>query len=494
MMSPIEINFAQLNIQTLCPVFITTLGALAVLVIDLIKTPTKTFNTMFSVAVVLFALYALLGTPINQVGFLGMITTDAPAIIGQAIILVASALFLPLSLTSQRFHEYEYSEFFALFLFMVTGFQVMVSTDNIILMFISLETASLALYTLIAMHNRDRSIEAAIKYFTMGALAAGFFAFGGALFYLATGSVNLTESYAAIEASGVKNYEALLIALVFLIGAIGFKLSIVPLHTWTPDVYEGASAPLAGYMSIVPKIATFVLALRLFEYLVSIDVEWIKTMLWIAAVTTMTIGNILALVQESVKRMLAFSSISHAGFGLAAILIATNEANTALFMYWALFMFANLGAFTMLWISRHKSKIFHNRFDHPYTKFSGMIYIAPIPAIIMAIFMLSLAGVPPFALFWGKFYILSAAVSSGYIGLALIMALNSAIAVYYYLKLIVYMFLREPSTSNRTVYMHNATAPFKFILGISAVASVFSIIFINDLMVGISSILRSSGF
>jgi NADH-quinone oxidoreductase subunit N len=247
-------------------------------------------------------------------------------------------------------------------------------------------------------------------------------------------------------------------------------------------------------MSIVPKIATFVLALRLFEYLVSIDVEWIKTMLWIAAVTTMTIGNILALVQESVKRMLAFSSISHAGFGLAAILIATNEANTALFMYWALFMFANLGAFTMLWISRHKSKIFHNRFDHPYTKFSGMIYIAPIPAIIMAIFMLSLAGVPPFALFWGKFYILSAAVSSGYIGLALIMALNSAIAVYYYLKLIVYMFLREPSTSNRTVYMHNATAPFKFILGISAVASVFSIIFINDLMVGISSILRSSGF
>ena len=494
MMSPIEINFAQLNLQTLHPVFITTLGALAVLVIDLIKTPTKTFNAMFSVAVVLLALYTLLGTQINQVGFFGMITTDAPAIIGQAIILVASALFLPLSLTSQRFHEYEYSEFFALFLFMVTGFQVMVSTDNIILMFISLETASLALYTLIAMHNRDRSIEAAIKYFTMGALAAGFFAFGGALFYLATGSVNLTESYAAIEASGVKNYEALLIALVFLIGAIGFKLSIVPLHTWTPDVYEGASAPLAGYMSIVPKIATFVLALRLFEYLVSIDVEWIKTMLWIAAVTTMTIGNILALVQESVKRMLAFSSISHAGFGLAAILIATNEANTALFMYWALFMFANLGAFTMLWISRHKSKIFHNRFDHPYTKFSGMIYIAPIPAIIMAIFMLSLAGVPPFALFWGKFYILSAAVSSGYIGLALIMALNSAIAVYYYLKLIVYMFLREPSTSNRTVYMHNATAPFKFILGISAVASVFSIIFINDLMVGISSILRSSGF
>lgn len=494
MMSPIEINFAQLNLQTLYPVFITTLGALAVLVIDLIKTPTKTFNAMFSVAIVLLALYTLLGTQINQIGFFGMITTDAPAIIGQAIILVASALFLPLSLTSQRFHEYEYSEFFALFLFMVTGFQVMVSTDNIILMFISLETASLALYTLIAMHNRDRSIEAAIKYFTMGALAAGFFAFGGALFYLATGSVNLTESYAAIEASGVKNYEALLIAIVFLIGAIGFKLSIVPLHTWTPDVYEGASAPLAGYMSIVPKIATFVLALRLFEYLVSIDVEWIKTMLWIAAVTTMTIGNILALVQESVKRMLAFSSISHAGFGLAAILIATNEANTALFMYWALFMFANLGAFTMLWISRHKSKIFHNRFDHPYTKFSGMIYIAPIPAIIMAIFMLSLAGVPPFALFWGKFYILSAAVSSGYIGLALIMALNSAIAVYYYLKLIVYMFLREPSTSNRTVYMHNATAPFKFILGISAVASVFSIIFINDLMVGISSILRSSGF
>lgn len=493
-MTPISINFADLNLPTLYPVFITTIGALFILVMDLIKPMTKTFNTMFSVAVVLLSLVVLLNSSINQIGFFGLISIDGVAIIGQAIILIASALFLPLSLTSQRFHEFEYSEFFALFLFMLSSFQVMVSTDNIILMFIALEAASLALYTIIAMHNRDRSIEAAIKYFTMGALAAGFFAFGGALFYLATGSVELEKSFFALESMGTKNFEILLISLAFMMGAVGFKLSMVPFHTWTPDVYEGASAPLAGYMSIVPKIAAFVIAMRIFEFLVTSDVEWVKTMLWIAAVATMTIGNILALVQESVKRMLAFSSISHAGFGLVAILVATNEANTSLFMYWTLFMFANLGAFTMLWISRHKSKIFHNRFDHPYTKFSGMVYIAPIPAVIMAIFMLSLAGVPPFALFWGKFYLISAAMSAGYIGLAIVMVLNSAIAVYYYIKLIVYMFLREPSYANRTIYMHNATMPFKFILAIAAFFSVFSIFIVNDLLTGYSAILKSSGF
>jgi NADH-quinone oxidoreductase subunit N len=493
-MTPISINFADLNLPTLYPVFITTIGALLLLVIDLIRTPSKTFNTMFSIAVVLLSLFTLLNTGVNQVGFFGLITIDGISIIGQGIILLASALFLPLSLTSQRFHEFEYSEFFALFLFLVSGFQVMVSTDNIILMFIALEASSLALYTIIAMHNRDRSIEAAIKYFTMGSLAAGFFAFGGALFYLATGSVELEKSFFALQSLGTHNFEILLVSLALLMGAVGFKLSMVPFHTWTPDVYEGASAPLAGYMSIVPKIAAFVIAMRMFEFLVASDLEWIKTMLWIAAVATMTIGNILALVQESVKRMLAFSSISHAGFGLVAILVGTNDANTSLFLYWTLFMFANLGAFTMLWISRHKSKIFHNRFDHPYTKFSGMIHIAPIPAVIMAIFMLSLAGVPPFALFWGKFYLISATMAAGYIGLAIIMVLNSAIAVYYYIKLIVYMFLREPSYANRTIYMHNATLPFKFILAIAAFLSVFSIFIVNDLLTGFSALLKTSGF
>lgn len=491
---PISINLADLNLPTLYPVFITTLGALLLLIIDLVAKPTKTFNMFFSMAIIVAALFSLLNISVNQVGFFGLITIDGIAIIGQGIILIASALFLPLSLTSQRFHEFEYPEFFALFLFLVSGFQVMVSTDNIILMFISLEAASLALYTIIAMHNRDRSIEAAIKYFTMGSLAAAFFAFGGALFYLATGSVELEKSFFTLGEIGTQNFEILLISLALLVAAIGFKLSMVPFHTWTPDVYEGASAPLAGYMSIVPKIAGFVVAIRIFEFLVASDLEWIKTMLWIAAVSTMTIGNVLALVQESVKRMLAFSSISHAGFGLVAILVATNDSNTALFLYWTLFMFANLGAFTMLWISRHKSKIFHNRFDHPYTKFSGMVHIAPIPAVIMGIFMLSLAGVPPFALFWGKFYLISATMSAGYIGLALIMVLNSAIAVYYYIKLIVYMFLREPSYANRTIYMHNVTAPFKFILAIAAFFSVFAIFMVNDLLVIFSKLLGSSGF
>jgi NADH-quinone oxidoreductase subunit N len=192
--------------------------------------------------------------------------------------------------------------------------------------------------------------------------------------------------------------------------------------------------------------------------------------------------------------MLAFSSISHAGFVLVAILVGTTESNSALFLYWTIFMFANLGAFSMLWISRHKNKVFHSRFDHPYTKFSGMVYLSPIGAICMAIFMLSLAGVPPFGLFWGKFFLISSAVAEGYIGLALIMLLNSAIAVYYYVKLIVYMFLRDPSQNDRTMYYNNVTPVFKLIIGVSAIFSIFAMANVDWLLKFIYSYLQVSGF
>lgn len=493
-MAPINIDFAALNIASLMPIFITLGGALFLLVLDLIKPLGKRFNTAVTIMVTVSALFCTLGMSLGQKGYMGLLTVDGVSILAQIVILLTSSLFIPLGLTSKRFHEFEMPEFYSLFLFVVAGFQIMVSTTNFALIFVGLETSSLALYTLIAMHNRDRSVEGAIKYFTMGSLAAGFLAFGIALFYLAGGSLDIATGLSNIEKSGLNNYAMLLVGLAFMLSAFAFKLSIVPFHTWTPDVYEGASAPLAGYMSIVPKMAGLVIMIRLFETLVQMEVAWVRDMLIVAAVATMTIGNILALVQESVKRMLAFSSVSHAGFALVAILVGTTESNSALFLYWTLFMFANLGAFSMLWISRHKSKIFHNRFDHPFTKFSGMVYVSPIGAICMAIFMLSLAGVPPFGLFWGKFFLISSTVSEGYVGLALIMLLNSAIAVYYYVKLIVYMFLRDPSQNDSTIYYNNITPIFKLIIGVSAVFSVFAMANIDWLLKVIYSYLQSSGF
>ena len=370
----------------------------------------------------------------------------------------------------------------------------MVASDNLILIFVGLETASLALYTLIALHNREKSFEAAIKYFTMGAVAAGFFAFGAALFYGLSGSV---EIYKIAEVLAERSYEPMwvvLLATAFMIASLGFKLSMVPFHTWTPDVYEGASAALAGYMSVVPKMAGFVVAMRLFEFLIHSDITWVRDILYLAVVVTMTFANIVALVQKDVKRMLAYSSISHAGFVMAAIMIGTTQANSGLFLYWILFLFTNLGAFTMLWISRHKSNIWHDRFDHPYEKFSGLVQIMPVAATIMAIFMLSLAGVPPFSLFWGKLYIMGAAVNSGYIVLAIIMAINSAISAYYYLKLIVYMFMREPVTDKQTIYFKNASLSLKTIVGLSATFTILSLFFISPLLTYITDIVRISGF
>jgi len=213
------------------------------------------------------------------------------------------------------------------------------------------------------------------------------------LLYALSGSVEIGKIAEVLVARDFQPLWVVLTATTFMIAAIGFKLSMVPFHTWTPDVYEGASAALAGYMSIVPKISGFIVAMRLFEFLIQSDVVWVRDILYLATIVTMTFANIVALVQHDVKRMLAYSSISHAGFVMAAIMIGTTQANSGLFLYWILFLFANLGAFTMLWISRHKHLVWHDRFDHPFEKFSGLVQIMPVAATIMAIFMLSLAGV-----------------------------------------------------------------------------------------------------
>jgi NADH-quinone oxidoreductase subunit N len=281
----------------------------------------------------------------------------------------------------------------------------------------------------------------------------------------------------------------------FILASFAFKLSLFPFHTWAPDVYEGASAPLAGYMSIVPKLVAFVVSIRIFEMFIRLNVEWVQTTILVLAVITMTLANIMALVQQDVKRMLAYSSISHAGFVMAAVAIATTKSNSAIFLYYALFMFTNIGAFTMLWVSRHKNKIHHARFDHPYEKFAGMIHIMPMGAVVMALFMLSLAGVPPFSVFWGKVYIMSSAVDAGLIWLAIVMGINSAISAYYYLKLIVYMFLREPTKElNIATVYYNISKPLMTILGIAVFATVATIFYVDPLLEYITQMVKISGY
>ena len=494
MIPPINIDVAALNLPSLAPMLIAIVGALVILCIDLLtKNLHKSLYVMLTVLVLIIDLGSVIGYNGATRGFFDVMLMDGIAILSQIIIIVGSALFVILALSQQRFHEYRYPEYFALFLFMVAGFQFMVASDNLILIFVGLETASMALYTLIAMHNRDKSTEAAIKYFTMGAMAAGFFAFGSMVFYALTGSVELGQISASLVASNFDNYPLVLVGIVFILGGLGFKLSIVPFHTWAPDVYEGSSSAMAGYMSIVPKIAAFVVALRFFEIFVSVDNRWVELILYIIVIVTMTLPNMVALVQTDVKRMLAYSSISHAGFVMGAILVGTTQATEGLFLYWILFLFTNLGAFAMLWINRTKND--HGfQSDHPFEKFAGLVHISPVTASIMALFMLSLAGVPPFSLFWGKMFLIGAAVNGGYLILALIMALNSAIAAYYYLKLIVYMFLKTPTNDDRIEFMGNANNPLRTVVGISAIITITSVFYIDPLLEMISTYVQMSGY
>jgi len=499
MLQPINVSLESLNLVTLAPMLIAIAGGLIILILDLINDKLhKSLYVMLTLLILFIDLGAVLGLKINERGFFDVILIDGISIISQLLVIVGSMLFVPLALTSKRFHEFEYPEFFALFLFMIAGFQFMVSSDNLILIFVGLETASLSLYTLIALHNRANSYEAAVKYFTMGALAAGFFAMGSAVIYAMTDSIELYQVAEVLAArmSGVIDpvpMIALIGSSVLLMVAFAFKLSLFPFHTWAPDVYEGASAPLAGYMSVVPKIAAFVVSLRIFGLYIDLEIEWVRVMILVLAVLTMTLANMMALVQADVKRMLAYSSISHAGFIVAALALDTTEGNTAIFLYYALFMFTNLGAFAMLWISRHKVRRFNNLYDHPYEKFAGMIKIVPMGAVVMALFMLSLAGVPPFSVFWGKIYVMQAAVNAGYIWLAIIMGLNSAIAAFYYLKLIVYMFLKEPVKDVDTVY-YNISKPLMVIIGLAAIATVGAIFYIDPLISYIYNMLAASRF
>lgn len=478
-------NIEGFNFYALFPMFILIFGAICIMAANAF---TLKFSRSLNVALCMLflALDLSFSIAMNKLdGSFGMIGLDGLATLTQIIILIATFFFIFLAISKQRYAEFQTPEFYPLYLFMTAGFQFMVSSDNLILILLGIETASLALCVLIAFNDENTGIEAAIKYFIMGVLASAFYIIGAMMIYLATGGINISDIASAIVYQGNIGPNLLIISgLVFIIGAIGFKISLVPFHTWMPDVYEGSNPVLAGYISIVPKIAGFALAIRILSIFLNAQIQWVENLLYILVVLTITVPNIMAFMQEDVKRMLSFSSISHSGFALACVLINTNQSLNAMYLYWFLFLITNIGSFSILWLSKNKKRIWHDRYDHPYTKFQGLVRIYPLMAILLAIFMFSLAGIPPFAVFWGKMLAVSSALNAGYIYLAVIMMLNSAIAAYYYLKLIVFMFLREPiiKKEDSKLYIENATYSIKGVIGIAAIACCLSIFMVQFLL------------
>jgi NADH-quinone oxidoreductase subunit N len=500
MLEPINISLDSLNLGTIAPMSIAVIGALAILLTDIFnKNKHKSLYVILVALFLIFDLFTLLAFNGEERGLFDLMLLDGIAVLSQCIIIGGSILFVFLGMSKLRFQEFRYAEYFALYLLTIAGFQFMVSSDSLILIFVGLETSSLALYTMIAMHNKMVSIEAAIKYFTMGALAAAFFVFGSMIFYAITGTVELAQMAQILTEDGFLSkenyatYALVLVGFVFMFAALGFKLSLFPYHVWVPDVYQGSTSAMAGFLSVIPKMAGFVVALRFFEIFIHANDIIIQTMLYVTVVLTMSVPNLIALQQTDIKRMLAYSSISNAGMAMAAIVIGTQQATNALFLYWILFTITNFGAFGMLWLNRGKE---YADYNSPYTfnKFSGLAQISPFTASILAMFLFALTGLPPFALFWGKMYLVASAVNAGHIALAIVIVLNSAIAAYYYLRPISYMFLRDPEEATNTKFMQNASLPMKTMVGFAVVLTIISVLLIDPLLNIISTYVANAGY
>ncbi len=355
---------------------------------------------------------------------------DRFALFFAMIFIMAAALTILTSIHYVRQTGIREGEFYALILFATVGMIVMAAANDLMVFFLGLETMSIAVYVLTGMWRANgRSSEASMKYFIMGAFATGFLLYGIALIYGATGSTNLTQISAYLLDQPTEWPVYLIGGGFLLLIGFAFKVGAVPFHFWVPDVYEGAPTPVTGFMSVAVKAAAFAAWARILLYKLSpLDSDWVFP-LWIIAIGTMTLGNLLAITQPSVKRMLAYSSIAHAGYLLIPIVVGVEWGGLPLLFYLLTYSFMTMGAFAVL---SSMAEV-----DEPrdsYSDFAGLGFKRPFLALAMTLFMLSLAGFPPLAGFTGKFYVFRSAVLSGHLDLAIIGVLNSLLSVIFYLR------------------------------------------------------------
>jgi NADH-quinone oxidoreductase subunit N len=375
-----------------------------------------------------------------EYSFNGMWVVDNYSRFFKLIFLLGTGLTILISIKYLENEAMQYGEYFALIVFATLGMMVMASGAELITVFLGLELMSMSLYVL-AGYTRTRMIsnESALKYFLLGSFATGFLLYGIALIYGFTGTTDIRAIAKVIAVAGSQG-PAIIVGMALLVVGFGFKTASVPFHMWTPDVYEGAPAPITAFMSAGPKAAAFAAFARIFmEALPSLQGQW-TGLLWIMAVLTMSVGNVIALVQDNIKRMLAYSSIAHAGYVLVAFLAAGELGITGILYYMLAYTFMNIGAFALITVLGGKGEERVHIVDY-----KGLGYKHPLAAIAMSLFLFSLAGIPPTGGFMGKFYIFSAAVNQGYIGLAIIGVINSVVSVYYYLRVTVAIYMQEAS-------------------------------------------------
>ena len=432
--------FTTADFIGIVPETILTVTALSVLTLEMARVSRP--RIILSVAVLgllLSAAAAFITSGNNQILFGGMLKLSQISLFFDMLYISIGLITL---IFSQGYLEKRGSksrgEYPALILFAVIGMMLMTRANDLVIVFLGLELLSISLYVLVGFLRHDNlSNESGLKYLLLGAFATGFFLFGAAFTYGATGTTNYDGILLAIANDNILSKIYLVLGIGLLLIGFAFKVALVPFHMWSPDVYQGAPTTVTGFLCTAPKAAGFgALLILLNNPLADIHYQW-QDIFWLLAVLTMTVGNVTALVQSNVKRMLAFSSISHAGFLVMGILVLNVSSISAVLFYLVTYSVINLGSFAIV------SSVEREENGLKFKDYRGLGLRYPWLAAAMTIFMISLAGFPPTAGFVAKYGLFSAAIAEGYIWLVVIAVLNTLISVYYYLRLVINMYMKE---------------------------------------------------
>jgi NADH-quinone oxidoreductase subunit N len=507
---------------------IVLITGLIILILDLFLTPRSRYlNEVVGLAGLLVALICTLGTAgaPRQV-FMAMAVVDRLGAFFNATFLLIAALTMLLSASYVRREGVSAGEYYALLLFATTGFMFVAAAADLVMVFLAIETLSIATYILAGLlRDEPRSQEAAFKYFMLGALSSAFFLYGIATIYGALGSTNLLTLAQALGQGGMS--RLLLMGMALLIVGLGFKVAVVPFHMWAPDVYEGAPTAVTAFMTAGPKAAAFAAFLRVFFQgfaTPAVAQKWIPIFAVLAALT-MILGNFVAIAQKSIKRMLAYSSIAHAGYAFVALVAHNDLGARSILYYLVAYTLMSLGAFTVLMVvarreegpngpaptqwrqgpdgsvpARQQSVAVQGESGgseasmtiagthaptqsrqqrYAFDDYAGLGTTHPLLAAVMSLFMFALAGFPPTAGFAGKFYVFSAAVQAGHYVLALVGVLTSVVSVVYYARVVMLMYMHEP---NGTAPVLRLAPTTKVVLGLTALGVLYMGIFPGGVM------------
>ncbi|MCB0164736.1 MAG: NADH-quinone oxidoreductase subunit N, partial [Anaerolineae bacterium] len=432
--------------QAIAPELVVVITAFVVMFMELFVDDKRILGYISLVglamaAILNFSLMASFAPPTFQT----MLISDGYSLILNLIFIIAAALSILISLSYLSDRELQHGEYYALLLFATVGMMLMGAATDLIIVFMGLEIMSIALYILAAFNRQQLgSGEAGMKYFVLGAFASAFFLYGVALVYGATGSTNLQEIGSWFSADrGNLGDPIALVGLSLLLVGFSFKIAAVPFQWWTPDVYHGAPTSVTAFMSVGAKAAGFASLMRVLmvSFGDAFTVDW-QLAVAVLAVITMTGGNIAALAQKDVKRMLAYSSIAHAGYILVGVVPGTMNGVQGVLFYLLSYTFMNIGAFAVITVLERRSQVGSSIQDY-----AGLASRSPLLALAMLLFMVSLTGIPPFIGFWGKLYVFRAAVEANMSWLAVVGMINSAISAFYYLGIVVQMYMRPVATA-----------------------------------------------